>query len=110
MQAGILPADIESFAAGFSRINLKDTKDVRKAYDLATEIVRKASGLQASPADLGCLDLIVGSTQTNLATLKALGHKGDKAEVPDQSELWEIEQNRRKVKKEKEDVSTGPYF
>ena len=105
MQAGILPADIESFAAGFSRINLRDTKDVRKACDLAMEIVRKVSDNQASPADPGCLDLIVGSTQTSLATLKAIGHKDDRAEVPDQSELWEMEQNRRKVKKEKEDVS-----
>jgi len=108
-KSGILPADIEAYAAGFSRIKFKDTADVRKGYDLAMEVVRTLSEKQASPGDPGLLQLIAESTQTNLKTLKALGHRGDKAEVPDQASLWEIEQEKRKIKEEKSDRGYDRY-
>ena len=48
-KAGLLPADIETFAKYFSRIKVRDTPDVRRACDLVADIVRKAGPIFVHP-------------------------------------------------------------
>ena len=100
-KAGILPANIEGCASALDKISLNDTPDVRKAMDLSLNLVDKAKKAVASE-DKFLIEILAASIEMNLAALKAMGHKNDQREILDQATLWEIEQNRQRMKKEKD--------
>jgi len=100
-KAGILPANIEACASAMDKISLNDTPDVRKAMDLSLNLVDKAKKAVASE-DKFQIEILAASIEMNLAALKAMGHKNDQREILDQATLWEIEQNRQRIKKEKD--------
>merc|ERR1712029_159232 len=106
-KAGILPANIVSYAGQFSDIKIKDTEDVRLACDLVEDIVKKVSEVQKDPKNPHLVEIVTSATYTNLAALKLLGHPDDQLDGPDQEELWEAEQARQKVKQENHERSSG---